>query len=151
MFHLLALSCAALLATGPWRSYEIYQPAIERHFVVNSHGQSLKYNHDSSIAWFGDRWFCLWNANEPPAEGKDATILTHAFVELLKEHGRNPERKFMTRFTTKAGKYVEGIKQLPLAMKMWKLGRLQLGATSIRGIDDLRKIMDAVEAEEGSS
>jgi BNR repeat protein len=69
MSHLLTLACATLLATGPWRTYEVYEPEIERHFVVNTHAQDLKYNHDSTIAWFGDRWFCLWNANEPPAEG----------------------------------------------------------------------------------
>ena len=74
MSHLLTLTCATLLATGPWRTYDVYQPNIERHFVVNTHAQSLKYNHDSSIAWFGDRWFCLWNANDPPAEGKPGQL-----------------------------------------------------------------------------
>ena len=74
MSHLLTLTCATLLATGPWRTYEVYEPKVERHFVVNTHAQSLKYNHDSSIAWFGDRWFCLWNANDPPAEGKPGQL-----------------------------------------------------------------------------
>lgn len=74
MSHLLAITCATLLASGPWRTYDVYQPHIERHFVVNTNAQDLKYNHDSSIAWFGDRWFCLWNANEPPAEGKPGQL-----------------------------------------------------------------------------
>ena len=25
--------------------------------------QELKYSHDATIAWFRDRWICLWNAN----------------------------------------------------------------------------------------
>jgi len=87
----------------------------------------------------------------PPGEGKDGPIITEAFVKMVKDHGRNPEAKFMRTYTMWAGKYIEGIKQLPLAVRMWQLGRLKLGAKTIRGIEDLRKIMDAVEAEEGSS
>ncbi len=54
---------------GPWRTYEVYQPAIERHFVVDVDNQPLQYNHDSSVAWFKDRWICLWNAHIEPNEG----------------------------------------------------------------------------------
>jgi hypothetical protein len=52
-----------------WQSYDVYQPAIEHAVVVNAAEQSLRYNHDSSVAWFGDRWFCLWNAHTIPEEG----------------------------------------------------------------------------------
>ncbi len=69
MTHLTSCLCLLAIAGGPWRTYEVYQPRVERVFVNDAHAQSLKYNHDSSIAWFGDRWFCLWNANEPPREG----------------------------------------------------------------------------------
>ncbi|MGD8236919.1 MAG: 4Fe-4S dicluster domain-containing protein [Armatimonadota bacterium] len=85
-----------------------------------------------------------------PREGKEATILTEAFVDTVKEYGRNPETKFMIRFTMRTGKFVEGLKQLPLAWKMRQRGRLDLGAKPIRGVEDLQKIMAAVEAEEGS-
>jgi hypothetical protein len=57
-----------------WRSYAVYEPSITRHFVVNCNAQRLKYNHDSSIAWFRDRWFCLWNGNEPAAEGRPGQL-----------------------------------------------------------------------------
>ena len=70
---------AALLSTVPppfaqaadasWRAYAVYQPRIERAVVVDAAAQPLRYNHDSSVAWFGDRWFCLWNANTIPLEG----------------------------------------------------------------------------------
>jgi len=56
-------------ASASWRTYAVYQPVIERSTVVNAAEQPLRYNHDSSIAWFGDRWFCLWNANTIPEEG----------------------------------------------------------------------------------
>ena len=71
-FHifLLLLSAGPLIAdAAPWRGYAVYQPAIERAFVCDAAAQKLRYNHDSSIAWFGDRWFCLWNANSVPEEG----------------------------------------------------------------------------------
>jgi hypothetical protein len=61
-------------AAEVWRSYEVYQPRIESYFVVDTDAQELKYNHCSSIAWFHDRWFCLWNANHPPAEGKPGQL-----------------------------------------------------------------------------
>jgi len=66
-FFLLA---APLFADEPtWRGYAVYQPRIERALVCDAAAQPLRYNHDSSVAWFGDRWFCLWNANTIPEEG----------------------------------------------------------------------------------
>ena len=77
------VSCALLVTTvvatraaeaGDWRMYELYQPKVERHFVVNAASSPLLYNHDSSVAWFRDRWFCLWNANTAPAESKPGQL-----------------------------------------------------------------------------
>ena len=72
MVCLLALTTAACAA--PWRAYEVYQPEVERHFVVNGLEHELRYNHDSTIAWFRDQWLCLWNANQVPAEGKPGQL-----------------------------------------------------------------------------
>ena len=64
------LAASPLLAgDAPWRAYAVYQPSIERAVVVDAAAQPLRYNHDSSVAWFGDRWFCVWNANAIPMEG----------------------------------------------------------------------------------
>ncbi|MEI8206470.1 MAG: sialidase family protein, partial [Kiritimatiellales bacterium] len=52
-----------------WSYYAVYQPTIERVFVCDATAQNLRYNHDSSIVWFLDRWFCVWNANTVPKEG----------------------------------------------------------------------------------
>ena len=60
--------CASA-SDAPWRNYAVYQPRIERAVVVDATAQPLRYNHDSSVAWFGDRWFCVWNANAIPMEG----------------------------------------------------------------------------------
>ncbi len=90
----------------------------------------------------------LQHGIEPPQDS--GPILTQTFVDMVKRYGRNPETRFMTVFTMRSNPF-GGIKQLPLAFKLWQRGRLKLGAPSIRGIEDLRKIMEAVEAEEGSS
>ena len=56
-------------ADAPWRNYAVYQPTIEHAIICDAAAQPLRYNHDSSVAWFVDRWFCLWNANAIPEEG----------------------------------------------------------------------------------
>ena len=48
---------------GPWRRHVVYQPRIEQATVADPVRHGLPYNHDSAVAWFGERWFCLWNAN----------------------------------------------------------------------------------------
>lgn len=60
--------CAKELGAAEWQGYSVYQPQIERAFVIDARNHELRYNHDSSVAWFRDRWFCVWNANTIPAE-----------------------------------------------------------------------------------
>ena len=69
------LTAVLLSAASPWRSYEIYQPTISRHTVVDGDVDELNYNHGSAIVWFGDRWFCLWNANQIRDEGKPGQLI----------------------------------------------------------------------------
>jgi hypothetical protein len=69
LFSFFLLATTLLADDVPWRTYAVYQPRIERAVVVDAAAQPLRYNHDSSVAWFGDRWFCLWNANAIPEEG----------------------------------------------------------------------------------
>ena len=54
--------------TDDWRSYEVYQPTITRHAVIDARSHAHKYNHCSTIAWFQDRWFCLWGSHVPMGE-----------------------------------------------------------------------------------
>ncbi len=71
---LLWLLFSATVAASEWQTYRWYQPTVERSFVVDTAASPLQYNHDSSIAWFGDRWFCLWNANLCADEGKPGQL-----------------------------------------------------------------------------
>ncbi len=59
--------CVAALSDG-WRTYEVYQPTVTRHDVINARDHPHKYNHCATIAWFQDRWFCLWGSNTHPDE-----------------------------------------------------------------------------------
>jgi hypothetical protein len=68
------LSAFSARSAPGWASYEWYQPSVERTFVVNPVNSPLQYNHDSSVAWFQDRWFCLWNANTDPREGRPGQL-----------------------------------------------------------------------------
>lgn len=62
--------------SGVWREgYELYQPRVEVHTVVDGDVDELNYNHGSAIAWFRDRWFCLWNANQVRNEGKPGQLI----------------------------------------------------------------------------
>lgn len=47
----------------PWRTYEVYRPRIERFQVTPN------ASHDSTIAWFGDRWIAQWDGgSEQPGQ-----------------------------------------------------------------------------------
>ena len=51
---------ATSLAERPWRSYQIYQPQISRHYVANPVFLESKYNDYSSVIWFKGNWYCFW-------------------------------------------------------------------------------------------
>jgi hypothetical protein len=52
------------------RRHEVYQPEIQRGYVVESTLDGLPYNHCPTVMWFKDRWFCAWNGNDIPVEGE---------------------------------------------------------------------------------
>jgi hypothetical protein len=91
----------AVYADG-WRSYTVYQPAVTRHDVINAVDHPHKYNHCATLAWFQDRWICLWGSNTHPDEhapgqriyfstsrdGRGWTPIEQAFSSP--EHAENP-------------------------------------------------------------
>ena len=64
---LIAASCTAAPAQT-WRTYEVYQPSITRHAVIDARTHKHKYNHCPTLAWFQDRWICLWGSHVPQIE-----------------------------------------------------------------------------------
>jgi len=51
--------------------FQIWQPNTRHGTVVEGDGgnSTMLYNHDSSIAWFDNRWVVVWNGNGPAHEG----------------------------------------------------------------------------------
>jgi hypothetical protein len=60
---------AAPSRPGGTQRHEVYQPKVQRGYVVESALDGLPYNHCSTVMWFKDRWFCAWNGNDKPIEG----------------------------------------------------------------------------------
>lgn len=68
---IVALSVVSSCGAAPpeeWREYGVYQPTVTIHDVINARAHPHKYNHCATIAWFQDRWFCLWGSNIHPDE-----------------------------------------------------------------------------------
>jgi hypothetical protein len=84
---------SAPAADGPWRSYEVYEPVIERYFINDPSKQALQYNHCSSIAFFKNRWVALWNANQLPDEAKPGQLI-HMSTSLDGKAWAAPEIAF---------------------------------------------------------
>lgn len=67
-FLALSVTSPLLAASDDWRTYEVYQPSITRHAVIDARTHTHKYNHCSTIAWFQDRWICIWGSHIPQIE-----------------------------------------------------------------------------------
>lgn len=67
-FPILSVVSSSASASDRWRSYEVYRPTVTRHAVIDARNHTHKYNHCSTIAWFQDRWFCIWGSHEPQSE-----------------------------------------------------------------------------------
>jgi hypothetical protein len=70
-------------AEGAWRSYEVYEPVIERYFISDPSKHELQGNHCSAIAFFKDRWVALWNANLTPDEAKPGRLIHITLLTAL--------------------------------------------------------------------
>jgi hypothetical protein len=70
-------SCSADGAAdeGRWRSYEVYEPVIERYFICDPAKEVFQYNHCSAIVFFKSRWIAVWNANREPDEAKPGQLI----------------------------------------------------------------------------
>jgi len=76
---------------------------------------------------------------------KNATnaAMAKAFVRSVNRHGRNDEGEIIRDYYLHTNPF-KIIAQLPLALRLFIRGRLGLWPRSIKGLDDLRKMMTAV-------
>lgn len=84
----------------------------------------------------------------PP--GVKTPFLSTIFVRMVDKYGRNPEGELLTRYFLKAD-WRGMFKMLPLALKMWRRGRLRARAQRIKGQQELKQILHHIEKnyEEG--
>jgi len=70
--------------------------------------------------------------------------MAKAFAETVDEHGRNVETKLLRRFFLRTNPF-KALPQVPLAMKLFFKGRLELFGRKIKGLEGLRKMLAAIE------
>ncbi len=71
-------------------------------------------------------------------------VMAKAFAETVDGHGRNVETKLLRKYYMRTNPW-KALAQIPLAMKLFFRGRLEIFAGKIKGLDDLHKMMAAIE------
>jgi heterodisulfide reductase subunit C len=73
--------------------------------------------------------------------------VAESFVSQVERYGRNNEPRFMLGFYRRAG-FRRAFSALPMALRLFLKGRIGLGASRIRGLADLRRVMRRAEQME---
>ncbi len=71
-------------------------------------------------------------------------VMSETFVRQIKKYGRNYEAGLLRTYFLKTG-VMRMIKQLPLALKLRRRGRVSLRPSRIKGIDGLRRMIARAE------
>jgi len=74
----------------------------------------------------------------------NAAAMAKAFVETVDRHGRNVETKLLRKYFLRTNP-LKAFAQIPLAMKLFFRGRLEIFARKIKGLDGLHRMMAAIE------
>jgi len=84
--------------------------------------------------------------------GRDGStaLMADSFVRSIDRHGRNHEPEIIRRFYLHTRPW-KVLGQIGLAFRLLRRGRLALRAHNIRGLEDLRKMLAAVEDKEEAS
>lgn len=59
----------------PLTKYFLYTPTVTRRTMLDPATSPWQYNHDATIAWYGDRWFAQWNANTDKRESQPNQVI----------------------------------------------------------------------------
>lgn len=71
-------------------------------------------------------------------------VLTRAFYAAVARHGRNAETRLVVRMLL-ATRPLALLKMAPQGYRLWRAGRMPLGQDRIHQVDQLRKVLAAVE------
>ena len=77
---------------------------------------------------------------------KDAAgaTMAKAFAETVDQHGRNVETKLLRKYFLRTNP-LKALAQMPLAMKLFFRGRLEVFGHKIKGLDNLQRMLAAIE------
>jgi heterodisulfide reductase subunit C len=78
------------------------------------------------------------------AEGSTGAAMARAFADVVDAHGRNVETKLLRKYFLGTNP-LKAIPQMPLAMKLFFKGRLEIFGHKIKGLGGLRKMLAAIE------
>jgi len=70
--------------------------------------------------------------------------LAESFVDVVTHYGRNNEPRLMALYFLRAGP-LRALGQVGLGWRLWRRGRLRLGASRVRALADLRKILQCAD------
>ena len=70
--------------------------------------------------------------------------MAKAFAETVDAHGRNVETKLLRKYFLRTNPF-GALPQIPLAMKLFFKGRLELFGRKIKGLDGLHRMLAAIE------
>jgi hypothetical protein len=62
--HGFPYSIVQIASAGEWQYYDLYEPEIERHCVLDADLDGRKFHHAATIEYFDGKWIALWHAAE---------------------------------------------------------------------------------------
>jgi len=74
----------------------------------------------------------------------DGAVMANAFAETVDQHGRNVETKLLRKYFLRTNP-LKAFAQIPLAMKLFFRGRLEIFGHKIKGLENLRTMLAAIE------
>jgi heterodisulfide reductase subunit C len=78
------------------------------------------------------------------ARDSNGEAMARAFAETVDEHGRNVETKLLRKYYLRTNPF-KALAQIPLAMKLFFRGRLELFVRKIKGLDTLHRMLAAID------
>ncbi len=78
------------------------------------------------------------------SKSSTGAAMAQAFADTVDQHGRNVETKLLRKYFLRTNPF-KALPQMPLAMKLFFKGRLELFGHKIKGLGGLRKMLAAIE------
>jgi len=78
------------------------------------------------------------------SKSAEGATMAKAFAETVDQHGRNVETKLLRKYYLRTNP-LKALGQLPLAMKLFLRGRLEIFPRTIKGLGNVHKMMAAIE------